>query len=57
LRQEDPARGQIIEDLLDQPHRLISPIVLDNIVFNVGAPAVGYGQRKAITSRGGPRAL
>lgn len=50
LRQEDPVRGQIVQELLDQPHRLLSTIVLDNTVVNVGAPIVGYGLLKAIAS-------
>lgn len=50
LRQEHPARGQVVKELLDQPHRLLSTIVLDNTVVNVGAPVVGYGLLKAIAS-------
>src|SRR6266852_4722691 len=42
LRQEHPQRGQIISELLDQPHRLLSTILLGNTVVNVAAAVVGY---------------
>jgi putative hemolysin len=42
LRQEHPAQGQIISELLDQPHRLLSTILFGNTVVNVGAAILGY---------------
>ena len=42
LRQEHPARGQIISELLDQPHRLLSTILFGNTVVNVVAAILGY---------------
>jgi putative hemolysin len=48
LRQEHPARGQIISQLLDQPHRLLSTILLGNTVCSVSAAVVGYSLLRAI---------
>jgi putative hemolysin len=48
LRQDHPARGQTISQLLDQPHRLLSTILLGNTVVNVGAAVVGYGLLEAL---------
>jgi len=42
LRQEHPAQGQIISELLDQPHRLLSTILFGNTVGNVAAAILGY---------------
>lgn len=42
LRQEHPTRGQIISELLDQPHRLLSTILFGNTVVNVTAAILGY---------------
>ncbi|HXI83775.1 MAG TPA: hemolysin family protein [Verrucomicrobiae bacterium] len=42
LRQEHPAQGQIISELLDQPHRLLSTILFGNTVANVAAAILGY---------------
>jgi CBS domain containing-hemolysin-like protein len=42
LRQEHPAQGQIISELLDQPHRLLSTILFGNTLVNVGAAILGY---------------
>ena len=42
LRHEHPASGQIISQLLDQPHRLLSTILLGNTVVNVAAAIVGF---------------
>src|SRR5260221_13678207 len=42
MRQEHPARGQIISELLDQPHRLLSTILFGNTVANVAAAILGY---------------
>ena len=48
LRQEHPSEGQIISQLLDQPHRLLSTILLGNTVFNVSAAVVGYSLLRAL---------
>ncbi len=42
LRQEHPGPGQIISELLDQPHRLLSTILFGNTVVNVAAAILGY---------------
>ena len=42
LRQEHPRQGQQISELLDQPHRLLSTILLGNTVANVAAAVVGF---------------
>jgi putative hemolysin len=42
LRQEHPAEGQLISELLDQPHRLLSTILFGNTVVNVGVAILGY---------------
>jgi putative hemolysin len=42
LRQEHPQQGQIVSQLLDQPHRLLSVIMLGNTVVNVSAAIIGY---------------
>ncbi len=41
LRQEHPTQGQIISELLDQPHRLLSTILFGNTVANVAAAILG----------------
>jgi putative hemolysin len=41
LRQEHPRRGQIVSELLDQPHRLLSTILFGNTVVNVAAAILG----------------
>src|SRR5258708_38954336 len=51
VRQEHPAQGQIISELLDQPHRLLSAILFGNTVVNGGAAIRGY----AIFHTLGPR--
>ena len=48
LRQERPAFGQIISQLLDQPHRLLSTILLGSTVVNVSAAIIGYSLLKAL---------
>jgi putative hemolysin len=42
LRQEHAVQGQIVSELLDQPHRLLSTILFGNTVVNVGAAILGY---------------
>jgi putative hemolysin len=42
LRQEHPVQGQIISELLDQPHRLLSTILFGNTIVNVAAAILGY---------------
>jgi putative hemolysin len=42
LRQEHPRQGQIVGELLEQPHRLLSTILLGNTLVNVGAAVLGY---------------
>lgn len=42
LRKEHPVQGQIISELLDQPHRLLSTILFGNTVANVAAAILGY---------------
>jgi len=42
LRQEHPAQGQIISELLDQPHRLLSTILFGNTIVTVAAAILGY---------------
>jgi putative hemolysin len=42
LRQEHPEQGQIISELLDQPHRLLSTILFGNTIVTVAAAILGY---------------
>jgi len=42
LRQEHPRQGQEISELLDQPNRMLSTILLGNTLANVSAAIVGY---------------
>ncbi len=42
LRQEDPRRGQVVNELLEQPQVLLSTILLGNTVVNVGIAVLGY---------------
>jgi putative hemolysin len=42
LRQEHPRQGQQISELLDQPHRLLSTILLGNTVVAVAAAVAGF---------------
>jgi putative hemolysin len=42
LRLEHPVQGQIVSELLDQPHRLLSTILFGNTVVNVVAAILGY---------------
>jgi putative hemolysin len=42
LRQDHPKRGQLINELLDRPHQLLSTILLGNTVASVCAATVGY---------------
>jgi len=51
LRQEHPVQGQIISELLDQPHRLLSTILLGNTIVNVAAAILGYAMLRSL----GPR--
>src|ERR1035441_3978949 len=51
LRQEHPAQGQIISELLDQPHRLLSTILFGNTVANVGAAILGYSILQTLVPR------
>jgi putative hemolysin len=51
LRQEHPAQGQIIGELLDQPHRLLSTILFGNTVVNVSAAILGYAILQTLTPR------
>src|SRR5882672_10141313 len=51
LRQEHPAQGQIISELLDQPHRLLSTILFGNTVVNVGAAILGYAILQTVIPR------
>jgi putative hemolysin len=48
LRQEHPHTGQLISELLDQPHRLLSTILLGNTVVNVAAAIDGYAILEAL---------
>ncbi|HUK82554.1 MAG TPA: hemolysin family protein [Verrucomicrobiae bacterium] len=48
LRQEHPRRGQLISELLDQPQRLLSTILLGNTVVNVAAAILGYSILAAV---------
>ena len=49
LRQEHPAQGQIISELLDQPHRLLSTILFGNTVVTVAAAILGYTILRTLT--------
>ena len=51
LRQEHPHHGQLISELLDQPHRLLSTILLGNTVVNVAAAIVGLSILEAIAPK------
>ena len=49
LRQEHPVQGQIISELLDQPHRLLSTILFGNTIVNVAAAILGYSLLKTLS--------
>jgi len=51
LRQEHPVQGQIISELLDQPHRLLSTILFGNTVANVAAAILGYAILRTLVPR------
>ncbi len=51
LRQEHPAQGQIISELLDQPHRLLSTILFGNTVASVAAAILGYSILQTLVPR------
>src|ERR1017187_7646480 len=51
LRQEHPAQGQIISELLDQPHRLLSTILFGNTFANVAAAILGYSILQTLIPR------
>jgi putative hemolysin len=51
LRQEHPTQGQIISELLDQPHRLLSTILFGNTFANVAAAILGYGILQTLVPR------
>ncbi|MEI6083003.1 MAG: hemolysin family protein [Verrucomicrobiota bacterium] len=42
LRQEHPARGQLISELLDRSQRLLSAILFGNTLVNIAAAVAGY---------------
>jgi putative hemolysin len=48
LRQEHPVQGQKISELLDQPQRLLSTILLGNTVVNVAAAVAGFNIIEAL---------
>lgn len=50
LRQEHPAQGQIVSQLLDQPHRLLSTILLGSTVINVSAAIIGYAALQTLVA-------
>jgi putative hemolysin len=49
LRQEDPVRGQIVKELLDQPHRLLSTILVGNTIVNVAIAVLGFKILQSLT--------
>jgi putative hemolysin len=49
LRQEHPVQGQIISELLDQPHRLLSTILFGNTIVNVAAAILGYTMLRTLS--------
>jgi putative hemolysin len=49
LRQEHPVQGQIISELLDQPHRLLSTILFGNTVVNVAGAILGYTMLRTLS--------
>jgi putative hemolysin len=49
LRQEHPVQGQIISELLDQPHRLLSTILFGNTIVNVAAAILGYAILRSLS--------
>ena len=49
LRQEHPVRGQIVQELLDQPHRLLSTILLGNTIMNVASAVLGFAILQAMS--------
>ena len=51
LRQEHPVRGQIVQELLEQPHRLLSTILLGNTIVNVASAVLGFAMLQAVTPR------
>ncbi|MCG3149309.1 MAG: hypothetical protein PCFJNLEI_02769 [Verrucomicrobiae bacterium] len=42
IRQEHPARGQLISELLDQSQRLLSALLFGNTLVNIGTAILGY---------------
>ena len=42
IRHDHPRHGQIISELLDRPHRLLTTILIGNTVVNVSAAVLGY---------------
>ena len=42
LRQDQPAHGQLISELLDQPQRLLSAILFGNTLITVVTAILGY---------------
>jgi putative hemolysin len=42
LRDKHPAQSRLIQDMLAEPHQLLSTILLGNTVVNVAAAALGY---------------
>ncbi|HUJ09077.1 MAG TPA: hemolysin family protein [Verrucomicrobiae bacterium] len=49
LRQSHPRRGQIVQELLEQPQRLLSTILLGNTIVNVTIAVLGFAFLKAVT--------
>ena len=42
LRQEHPAAGQLISEMLDRPQRLLSSILFGNTLVNISTAVLGY---------------
>lgn len=42
LRQDQPATGQLISELLDRPQRLLSTILFGNTLVNIATAVLGY---------------
>lgn len=42
IRQKHPRRGEVVMELLEHPHRLLSTILMGNVMVNIGASIIGY---------------
>jgi putative hemolysin len=48
LRQQSPDAGRLIAELLEQPHRLLSTILMGNTIINISVAVLGYSLLRRI---------